>query len=83
MLLLRRMLPLVKTSWGERKINQEFLKAIEKQRNRVPVIEKWQTKHLGRVIRHNNFIRNVLEVRSLSKNEGEDAKEDNKRYNKD
>lgn len=68
--------------WGKM-ITEEVrnvLEEVKEQRSLTAVIRKRETKIFGHVIRHNNFIRNILERKILgNKGKGWSAKEDNRK----
>jgi len=56
-----------KTSWVERKTNEQVLKDVSEKRNIIKHILKRKTKLIGHLFRHNTFMKNIFEGEILGK----------------
>lgn len=58
---------MTRTSWIERKRNETILEEIEERRNLITSIMKRKVKLVGHLLRHNEFITNIIEGRVLGR----------------
>jgi hypothetical protein len=56
-----------KTTWVERKTNEQVLKDVSEKRNIIKYILKRKTKLIGYLLRHNTFMKNIFEGKILGK----------------
>ncbi|KAE9540745.1 hypothetical protein AGLY_003990 [Aphis glycines] len=56
-----------KTLWVERKTNEQVLKDVTEKRNIIKHILKRKTKLIGHLFKHNTFMKNIFEGKTLGK----------------
>ncbi|KAG8222889.1 hypothetical protein J437_LFUL003534 [Ladona fulva] len=58
---------ITKTSWTQRKSNEQVLNEVRERRALIETIEKRKSKHNGHQIRHNEILNSIFEGKILGK----------------